>query len=73
MTTATAIQEPPKKAKPSEEEIINIRFSPEAGWKNSRVATGYWRVNRWERTSSGCGNIAESYFVTVTPDGLVTQ
>lgn len=69
-TTTIAPPKAPAK-RPSDAEIIDLRFSPESGWKNSQIDGPYWRVNKWVKTASGCGYVAESHFVQVTPDGLV--
>lgn len=74
---SAAIQEkPPQEPKaPADDKgaaLIAKRFPEGDGWKNANVGGHSWRCNRWVLQGYS-GFVAESHFVTATPNGLVVH
>jgi hypothetical protein len=64
----TIIQESVKKTD-NGRKLVEEKFPSEKGWKNVNLYGSVWRCNRWEKNDTSVV-IVESYFVTITPDGL---
>jgi hypothetical protein len=70
------VQEQPKQDAKAKDDrgtaLVAQRFPAEEGWRNVNVFGHSWRCNKW-RVEGFSGFIAESRFVTATPDGLVVH